>query len=278
LRLPGISEIKRNDVVVFNYPEDDIDPNNPDLGPVETPSMKENFIKRCIAVPGDSLQIIDHQVYINGKQGFNPPEMQYRYNVLTNGEPFNEKNLRQFGFRKPGDMNQNWYQATDSLFKFDMTNSLVQQFQQSNNVKKIEPEILPQNATANQYYPHNSTNHPWNHDQFGPIYIPKKGETVKLDSSNIYIYKRIIETYEKHKLEIKSGGIFIDGKIATQYTFEMNYYWMMGDNRNNSKDSRFWGYVPENHVLGKPLLVFFSIENLFKEPGFRWSRFCKLIE
>lgn len=272
LRLPGITEVKRNDVVVFNYPADDIEPNNPDLGPVAETSMKENYIKRCVAISGDTLQVINHQVYINGKVGFNPPEMQYSYDVRTSQEGFNPKALGELGFRDPEDSNRNWGEIGPGQYRFDMTAKTAATIKSWSNVTKVEPVILDTSIYLDNIYP-KSPLFKWNYDQFGPIIIPKKGMTISLTDSNIATYKRVIVAYEGHTLEGSAGKTLIDGKSATTYTFEMNYYFMMGDNRNNSLDGRFWGFVPESHIVGKPLIVLFSKEN-----GIRWGRFFRLID
>jgi signal peptidase I len=275
-RLPGLTSIQRNDVVVFNYPADDIMPNDRELGPVKPPSMKENYIKRCVAIAGDTFEIRNQQVYINGQPSQNPPEMQYRYNVITDRTGFNEKILlREYGFRKPGDHNFNWERINDSLFRFSMTEAIRKEFQQYPNIKKIFRDTVPATEVAFEVYPNDTHCCKWNIDNFGPIIIPKRGMRMAITAKNYPIYKRCIDSYEKHKSSFDGKHLILDGSPVSEYTFEMDYYFMMGDNRNNSLDSRFWGFVPEDHVVGKPLFVFFSVENLFGEPGIRWSRFFK---
>jgi signal peptidase I len=275
-RLPGITDVKRNDVVVFNYPADDIRPNNPDLGPVEEPSMKENYIKRCVAIPGDTFEIRQQQIYINGKKGENPENYQYRYLVRTKpGDSFNPKRLlEEYGYRDPGDHNSNWGLApgADSYWLL-MTNDMAKQFTSMPNVLEVRRDSMPQAMADQEIYPQDAAHYPWNLDNYGPMVVPKKGDSVKLSIYNISFYARIIHNYEKHELDVVNGKILIDKKETDSYTFEMDYYFMMGDNRNNSLDGRYWGFVPENHIVGKPVLVVFSLEN-----GIRWERIFSSIK
>lgn len=282
-RLPGTSEVKRGEPFVFNYPADDITPNNPDLGPVDVPSMKENYIKRCVAIPGDTLMIDSQQVYINGKPVANPPLMQHPYVVTTNGEPFNyTRTLKKLYFREtrneeyPGfdQPNYNYIKRDNFHYEMMMTDDVAEQIRKMDNVKSVKRNVDPKGVRRMELYPGNSK-FPWNLDYYGPIVLPKKGMTLKLDTTNIHIYKRCIQAYEGHQLEAKPDGIYIDGKKADSYTFAMDYYFGMGDNRHNSQDSRFWGFVPESHIVGKPVLVLFSIEGFL---GFRWNRFFKSID
>jgi signal peptidase I len=276
LRLPGFVDVKRNDIVVFNYPADDVRPNDTLLGPVFNPAMKENYVKRCVAVPGDVIELRNIQVYIDGKPGWNAPDQQHRYLVTTNGEGFNPKNLEKLGFRLPRrgsyerDPNANF--DFDGGMRFDLTNELVKTFQSFSNVTKVERPSMPFGTPMGGIFPQDYRRYPWNLDNFGPLKIPAKGMTIKLDTANLPLYRRCIEAYEQHKVEVRDGKIYIDDALAIDYTFAMNYYLMMGDNRDNSLDSRFWGMVPEDHIVGKPVLVFFS-----KERGIRWERLFKLI-
>lgn len=271
-RLPGISSIKRGNVVVFNYPADDINPNNPALGSIDIPSVKENYIKRCVALPGDTLRVIDGQVYINGKPEVNPPLMQQAYNVRTNGKPFNPKALEKLGFRtNPGDPNMDWRGLDQGLYEFFMTDSVANLLRKFSNVVEIRRDTMPVGIAREDIFPYDIKAFPYNTDFVGPILIPKKGLTIPLDARNSMLYKRCIEVYEGHAYEIKEGKAYVDGKLAENYTFDMDYYYMMGDNRRNSQDSRVWGFVPEDHIVGKPLFIFLS-----REGGkIRWNRFFK---
>ncbi len=303
-RLPGLTHIKRNDIVVFNYPAHDIHDLGDGAGMVKPISMKENYIKRCVAIPGDKLEIRDQQIYINDEIGENPPNMQFQYLVVTDPQKQFVKRKRkgsntemtfpkmtELGFRKNvlnggGSLissNPNWVPVhQDNTYFFYTTADIAKQIEGFDGVKNVDTiyqkkgefqrggDIYPRQWNTNgKLFKHNI-------DNFGPIVIPKAGETVKLksgntreDARNLSLYYRVITAYEGHTLEIKNENVFIDGQQVKDYTFEMDYYFMMGDNRHNSEDSRFWGFVPENHIVGKPLFIFFSYESDF---GIRFNR------
>ncbi len=290
-RTPGFTEVKRNDIVVFNYPADDVRPNNPELGPVTEPSLKENYIKRCVAQAGDLFEIRDQQIYINGQPGNNPKNMQFSWLVFSKVPLNPNKKLAELGYRDPNDSNRNWgefpyqmypYLTQDSLmsmvqqygypYEFLMTGEMAETFKAFPHITKVmrlpQPKgyIMPYEQAW--VYPQDTLNFKWNLDNYGPVTIPAKGSTVTLTPQNLSLYARIIRDYEGHSLETTADEIRIDGKPTTSYTFGMNYYFMMGDNRNNSLDSRYWGFVPENHIVGKPIMVFMSFEG-----GFRMDRF-----
>ncbi|MDP5171735.1 MAG: signal peptidase I [Bacteroidia bacterium] len=282
-RFPGFRDVERNDIVVFNYPAHDIDDLNDGAGLVEPTSMKENYIKRCVAVAGDTLQIVDQQVHINGKIGYNPPNMQYEYQVVTDGSGFSNERLNQLGFREfkrptfqnPNpNANPNYFPAVQrGTYTFFMPDSIAKIIKGFSNVKKVDTIYRRAGSWDSNTYPKEKNPEgkffDWNIDNFGPIVIPAKGMTVKLTEENVSIYWRVIDAYEGHDISVENNAIMIDGQVATEYTFEMDYYWMMGDNRHNSEDSRFWGFVPETHIVGRPLFVFFSYEADF---GVRWNR------
>ncbi|MDW8333720.1 MAG: signal peptidase I [Bacteroidia bacterium] len=271
-RLPGFTKVERNDVIVFNFPADDVAPNDPELGPIRIPSMKENYIKRCVAVPGDEFAIKDAQVYINGKAAPNPPEMQFSYLVTINDDfGFNPKMLEKDGFRMdPGDRNRNWGQLAPGVYRFDMPVYLAEKYKTFSNVTRVER--FPPEARLNNHFHFNGGLYGWTLDDFGPIVVPGKGVKIKLTPQNLEIYRRCIEVYEGKKIEVKNDDIYIEGKKTEFYDFEMDYYFVMGDNRYNSQDSRYWGFVPEDHIVGKPLFVAFSFEK-----GLRFNRFFKWI-
>ncbi|MBA3898990.1 MAG: signal peptidase I [Bacteroidetes bacterium] len=258
-RLPGFGEIKHNDIVVFNYPLDD------DF-PVD---HKSHYIKRCVALPGDTLNIKNSSAYINGSQLENPEGVQFNYAVksINNDPAFFRNNSFSVGGR---------HNAANE-FRVPLNAQMVQQLSLDEEILSIIKTFDVPGAYQDFVFPYTEQLR-WNIDHFGPIIIPEKNHSVKLTSSNIYLYKRIIEKYEGNELEENDGLFYINGEIAESYTFKMNYYFMMGDNRHYSSDSRFWGFVPEDHILGKASMVMFSLNpqqsNLKK---IRWDRFFTLL-
>jgi signal peptidase I len=272
-RLPGLSEVKKGDVVVFNYPMEADAPLN---RPVD---KRENYIKRCQGAPGDTIALLHAQVYVNGKAMPNPPGEQTDYNIVNNGTDLNPDILEELKVTQ-----------YDNMLGPTMTKESAAKIKGYSNIKSITPNIknlgfvdpsnpvFPAGTPKYKLDPKNKDFN-WNVDNFGPIIIPKKGWTVKLDSLTLPVYGRAIEIYEGNKLEIVNGEIMINGQKTTSYTFKMNYYWMMGDNRHDSADSRYWGFVPEDHIVGKALFIWMSWDD---NAGFfskiRWSRLFRGID
>ena len=349
-RLPPIEKIDRNNPVVFNYPEGDsvyvfpyrtwsvYDVRRGSLPPFDNQAVAtgkkklvvrpmdkmDHYIKRCVALPGDSIQIINRQLYVNGKPAQDPTHVQFIHHLRSPSGPINEKNFSKWGI------------SQEDILKKDAANNsmlVILSAGQVTELKKSDPAItaapckrffvtLPANyggeafttsgiddanvtqnvgpnsflmylsddeasklkedsvvrispfiLDAGRLFPHDATNHPnWTVDDYGPLYVPAKGATVSLDPVSIAFYKRVLTVYEGNTLEEKDGQFIINGQAADSYTFKQDYYWMMGDNRHNSEDARVWGYVPEDHIVGKPLFIWFSTREGNIRKGINWSR------
>jgi signal peptidase I len=270
-RLPGLSDIKKGDIVVFNLP---MEADSPYFRPVD---KRENIIKRCQGTPGDTLSLVNAQVYINGKAKAAAAHGEMTYIVKTDGSQINPQLIDELHLAEIGTINN-----TD--FKTNTTVASANTLRGYSNIKSVTADIAPKGITddLNPVYPvahpqykitPNFPKYTWNVDNFGPVIIPKKGWTVKLDSLTFPVYGRAIEIYEHNKVKVVGHDIFINDKKADTYTFKMNYYWMMGDNRHNSIDSRYWGFLPEDHVVGKALFTWMSIDSTASFVNkIRWNR------
>lgn len=289
-RFPAIEKVDNMDMVVFNYPEGDsvyLHPQrafsvydtrrNPGLRReikrlglplISRPVDKmDHYVKRCVGIAGDSLQIIDRQLYINGKPAKNPDEMQFQY-IVSSPNGIREKSIYDLGVNiSDGQKAQNGYYVLPlSERELAAVKALG---------SDIKTELIPEQGQGN-LFPHNEKSKTWTVDNYGPIWIPKKGATVRLTPENLSSYTRVISVYEDNELLVKDGKVFINGEEKTEYTFKLDYYFMIGDNRHNSEDSRVWGYVPETHIVGKPLFIWFSTKhNDMLKNGINWERIFK---
>jgi len=321
-RLKGFSKVKRDDIVVFNFPASDTvaleksdhkiyakgnfdyydlirdetyiymmtdRERNNRTGPyqlyenyarkqiaekfdVETRPVdrRDNYIKRCVAIAGETLEVIDNVVYVNGGKQKDFEGIQRRYNVKTNGTPINPRALEPYGIsRDRTDVRNN------PNYTFPISSTIAEQISVLPGIVSVEPVNL---HTEGQYdrniFPHSEA-YSWNLEFFGPLTIPAEGVSVEINTTNLPLYRRIIEAYEQNDLEVRGEMIYINGEAATSYTFQMDYFFMMGDNRHSSADSRFWGFVPEDHIIGKPRLIWLSVD---KEYGkIRWNRMFRIV-
>ncbi|KAA0993749.1 signal peptidase I [Dyadobacter aurulentus] len=272
-RLPGFSDVKRGDVVVFNYP--------PELQhPVD---LKTNYIKRCVGLPGDNLEVRDLQVYANGTAVENPVRMENEYFVATT-TAVNEAKV----FKENGISEYNAYSETynDTIPGNDQmgylvftTEEIAAKLKTYDFVKSITVVKSSKDISEPMLYP-NSTLFKWNRDNYGPVRVPKEGMTVQLTPENVAMYGPVIKNYEENEgVELGEKSVSIAGKAITSYTFKQDYYFMMGDNRHNSADSRYWGFVPKDHIVGKAVFVWMSIDpnptSFFNK--IRWNRLFRVI-
>lgn len=334
-RFWGFQDVKRNDAVVFNYADGDtvalenqsvsyyqlvrdheeyfkqIYGNNYREGigwqevqnnytiaarPVD---KRENYIKRCVGMPGDKLEIKDRELFINDKAAFVPKNIQYQYIVYTNGTDISPK-MRQkldineedrnsasdfirYGMETSADTNTiisliDSLQRNPFIFIYCLNDETLKKIENLPNVTAVVPLNTPAGVRDPRIFPH-SEYFNWNRDNFGPMIIPQEGETVEINLQNIELYRRIIEVYEGNTLQINGENILINGQKTNTYKFKMDYYWMMGDNRHNSADSRYWGFIPDDHIVGKAIFVWLSLDK-FKSWGegkIRWRRMFRAI-
>lgn len=279
MRFPGFEKPEHNDIMVFNWPVDTI-PYFRYRGTerFDKPmDKKSNYVKRTVGLPGDNLEIKDGVVYINNKvlDLGDRAKIQYSYDITTNGTPLDVNFLV-----KDLNATDGIYQIAPNTYKIiALTSDAAERLKQVSSIIDIkrnidtqpEPHSFRKDLMA--IFPHNK---PWNRDNLGPIHIPAKGEVVQLTTETLPFYKAIITDYEHNKLEVKNGSIFINGEPATTYTIQQDYYYMMGDNRHNSEDSRYWGFVPADHIVGKPVFIWMSMDpnvplgKLFDK--IRWER------
>ena len=293
-RLKGLRNVERMDIVVFNFPAGDtvaLKMPNPDYytlcqergrdavrnnkdvfgdiiyRPVD---RRDNYVKRCLGLPGETLQIRDGIVYVNGKAVPQPKNVQYFYYVETDGTYIDDALYEELGISVED------RHAQGTQYILPLTAQMKKTLESKPWVKVIE-RIQPTESESIITYPV-GVDYGWTHANYGPIWIPKKGAKVDLTLENLPLYERCIKNYEGNELEVKGNQILINGQPATSYTFKMDYYWMMGDNRDNSLDSRYWGFVPEDHIVGTPSIILISFDKDHKlfDGGIRWNRIFKM--
>lgn len=313
-RLPGFTKVKRNDIVVFSWPADTVRIFFKKEAGVKKPiDKKSNYVKRCVGLPGDSLEVRDGYVYVDGKQLELPgsAKPQYDYTIYSskgvssrlldklgitdftrkyltdqiNQEQATALNKYLLGYNQaangqlelytkssgiPADVIRKYRlslkEVTDRERTVPLTDDMVTSLKNESSIDSVVRQITPKGKRGINLFPQ-SSDYPWNYSQLGPIYIPKKGATVQLNLKVLPLYKKIIRDYEHNTISISGNQISLNGKVVDSYTFKQDYYWMMGDNRDHSEDSRAWGYVPENHIVGTPIFLWMSFDNFVNSSG-----------
>lgn len=299
-RLKGFRNVERGDYVVFGFPDGDtVLTKAPaddyyavcrfygkeyavkSYGPliVRPADKKDHYVKRCVAIHGDTLSVVNGRVYVNSQAQEVWPGVQTTYNVVTDGSRINLKTLEKLGLNLS---ELSFDESLPGYPQMPLTAAMLEQIKACAKVRSVEEQVdvYPPDYPDSylMLFPFKE-DFRWTRDNYGPLWIPEAGATVRLDSHNIALYERIIRVYEKNELKITSDGHFIiNGKETDEYTFKQDYYFMMGDNRHNSLDSRYWGFVPEDHIVGRPALIWLSTDSAKSFPSnVRWKRFLKFV-
>jgi len=298
-RLPKIRNINRNDVVVFNFPAGDTIINDPEYGSkipyydvLRSPEFNgdreklkaqfpilvhpidktDNYIKRCVGIPGDIIQVKESQLWVNHQLAYVAPSAQTEYIVVTDGKPIPEDFIEDSIGISTTEATTDFrvFEGKPNTYLINMTVGAAASLRKLPQVKEV---IFYVDNMVGATFPNEVQHFPFTVDNFGPIRIPKKGDIVELNDSTIELYRRLITNYEHNTLEKANGQYILNGSVATSYMVKQDYYWMMGDNRHRSQDSRYWGYVPETHIVGRAALIWFSYNK-----SIRWNRLFNRIK
>lgn len=266
-RIPGYADIMHNDVMVFNFPAEDIFPleGKPEIYPVD---HRSHFVKRCVALPGDTFEIRNSEVYVNRRQLVVPEKALFEYKITVDTMMRDSALLKRLGMVQESRQTKNW------IYSVYLHPNTADSIRKLKNIIEVEP-ILAQPATYDQSIFPNDEHFAWNLDQYGPVVIPREGMTVSLSVDSLPLYQRIIADYEHNVIRVEGDSIYINEQLVTSYTFKMNYYFVLGDNRHNSFDSRIWGFVPEDHIVGRAAFILYSRDRANGRS--RWERMFESI-
>jgi signal peptidase I len=272
-RFPGFTHVKKGDVVVFNVPG--VAENDGEEHPI---TLKNNYVKRCAAIAGDVIEVRNREVFVNGEPLTTKPGMKWSY-IVVSKEQISEKNLRRMGFDSDDYYFLGFNSSNKGVYRMLLTEEQLQRVREVSYIESVAVDNSRSEMPEGNIFP-SSPYSLWNGDNYGPLTIPQKGMTISVNDSTMGLYGETIRLYEHNEnVTTDNGKLVIDGKELTEYTFSQDYYFMMGDNRNNSHDSRYWGFVPDDHIVGKALFIWMSIDH---EADFvhkvRWKRLFSRIE